>query len=77
MIDRSDEMASYLMQVAGELHRSGKLNKRTLVEDLNTALRLRWPDVQLRELEASAVKFGKLADEFSGARPANDRGRRH
>lgn len=78
MTDRSAEMAAFLMAESNRLYHAGKLDRRTLVQDLTAALRRRWSDVQLAEIEAASVKFGELADKFSSmARPANDRGRRH
>ena len=78
MLDRTDEMAKHLMRTAGELHRSGRLNKATFADALTASLRRRWPDIQMREIEAAAVRFGELCDELERLRPANDdRGRQH
>lgn len=75
--DRTDEMARHLMQTANRLHHAGKLNKATLADELTNSLRRRWPDVEIREIEAAALKFMALADELEKLKPANDRGRRH
>ncbi|MDB5541387.1 MAG: hypothetical protein JWQ89_3114 [Devosia sp.] len=77
MTERTEEMAKHLMRTAGALHRAGKLNKATFADDLTASLRTRWPDIQMREIEAAAIKFMQLADDLEKLKPANDRGRRH
>jgi hypothetical protein len=75
--ERTDEMAAFLMRTAGELHRAGKIEKGNFAAQLNDALRKRWPDVQVREIEEAAGKFMALADEFEKLKPANFNGRQH
>ena len=75
MSNRTDEMARHLMRAADRLARSGKADQNRFTEQLTAALRERWPDIQMREIEESAIKFMALCDAVEHVkRPA---GRSH